>query len=39
MMNPVYKTYFSNNAPARASVEVSKMDKNALVEIDAIAGV
>lgn len=35
-MNQVYSTYFSNNPPARACVEVSKMAKNALVEIDAI---
>ncbi len=35
-MNQVYSTYFSDNPPARACVEVSKMAKNALVEIDAI---
>jgi 2-iminobutanoate/2-iminopropanoate deaminase len=35
-MNQVYATYFPNNPPARACVEVSKMAKNALVEIDAI---
>jgi 2-iminobutanoate/2-iminopropanoate deaminase len=38
-MNHVYSTYFSNNPPARACVEVSKMAKNALVEIDAIVSV
>jgi len=37
VMNQVYATYFTNNQPARATVEVSKMAKNALVEIDAIA--
>lgn len=36
-MNQIYATYFPNNPPARACVEVSKMAKNALVEIDAIA--
>jgi len=36
-MNKVYATYFSQSPPARATVEVSKMAKNALVEIDAIA--
>jgi 2-iminobutanoate/2-iminopropanoate deaminase len=35
-MNQVYATYFFDNPPARACVEVSKMAKNALVEIDAI---
>ncbi len=37
VMNKVYSTYFPSNPPARATVEVSKMAKNALVEIDAIA--
>lgn len=37
VMNKIYATYFPTNAPARATVEVSKMAKNALVEIDAIA--
>jgi 2-iminobutanoate/2-iminopropanoate deaminase len=36
-MNKIYSTYFPNNPPARATVEVSKMAKNALVEIDAVA--
>ncbi len=36
-VNRIYATYFQHNAPARACVEVSKMAKNALVEIDAIA--
>lgn len=35
-MNKIYSTYFQTNPPARACVEVSKMAKNALVEIDAI---
>ena len=37
VMNGIYATYFQNNSPARVCVEVSKMAKNALVEIDAIA--
>jgi 2-iminobutanoate/2-iminopropanoate deaminase len=36
-VNRIYATYFPQNAPARACVEVSKMAKEALVEIDAIA--
>ena len=36
-MNKIYASYFPQNPPARACVEVSKMAKNALVEIDAIA--
>lgn len=36
-MNKIYATYFPENPPARVCVEVSKMAKNALVEIDAIA--
>lgn len=39
VMNKIYGTYFKGIAPARACVEVSKMAKNALVEIDAIATV
>lgn len=36
-MNKIYSKYFPSNPPARATVEVSKMAKNALIEIDAIA--
>ena len=36
-VNKIYATYFPENAPARACVEVSRMAKDALVEIDAIA--
>lgn len=36
-MNGIYATFFEENPPARVCVEVSKMAKNALVEIDAIA--
>jgi 2-iminobutanoate/2-iminopropanoate deaminase len=37
VMNRIYASYFTWSAPARATVEVSKMAKNALIEIDAIA--
>lgn len=36
-VNRIYSTYFPVNAPARACVEVAKMAKDALLEIDAIA--
>jgi len=36
-VNKIYSTYFPNNPPARACVEVSKIAKNALVEIEAVA--
>ena len=36
-MNEVYATYFTNQPPARSTVEVSALPKNARVEIDAIA--
>jgi 2-iminobutanoate/2-iminopropanoate deaminase len=37
MMNEVYATYFSNQPPARSTVGVSTLPKNAKVEIEAIA--
>ena len=36
-MNEVYATFFPQNAPARSAVEVARLPKNALVEIEAIA--
>lgn len=36
-MNGVYARYFTNTPPARATVEVSRLPKDVLVEIDAIA--
>jgi len=36
-MNAVYADYFTQNAPARATVQVAALPKGALVEIDAIA--
>ena len=38
-MNAVYATYFKNAAPARTTVEVSRLPRDARVEIDAIAAV
>jgi 2-iminobutanoate/2-iminopropanoate deaminase len=37
-MNEVYGTYFSSEPPARVTVFVRALPKNALVEIDAIVG-
>ncbi len=36
-MNETYATYFGGTPPARATVEVSNLPKNARVEIDATA--
>ena len=37
-MNKVYKTFFKpGNYPARTAIEVSKLPKDALVEVEAIA--
>jgi 2-iminobutanoate/2-iminopropanoate deaminase len=36
-MNEVYKQYFADNPPARSTVEVARLPKNALVEIESIA--
>jgi 2-iminobutanoate/2-iminopropanoate deaminase len=36
-MNAVYAKHFDYNPPARATVEVSRLPKGVLVEIDAIA--
>lgn len=36
-MNEVYATFFGENAPARSCVEVARLPKDALVEIEAIA--
>ena len=37
VVNKIYATYFPENPPARATVEISALAKGALVEIDAIA--
>jgi len=36
-MNDVYTQFFKENPPARVTFEASKLPKNVLVEIDAIA--
>ncbi len=36
-MNEIYKQFFGESAPARSTVEVAKLPKNALVEIESIA--
>jgi 2-iminobutanoate/2-iminopropanoate deaminase len=38
-MNEVYARYFPANAPARATVEASRLPRDARVEIDCIAAV
>jgi 2-iminobutanoate/2-iminopropanoate deaminase len=37
-MNAVYATYFETDPPARATVEVSRLPRDVLIEISAIAG-
>jgi 2-iminobutanoate/2-iminopropanoate deaminase len=37
VMNEIYSAFFPNNPPARATVGISGLAKNALVEIDAVA--
>ncbi len=37
-VNEVYGSYFSDYKPARSTVEVSNLPKDALVEIEVIAG-
>jgi 2-iminobutanoate/2-iminopropanoate deaminase len=36
-MNAIYGQYFSENYPARSTVQVAALPKNALVEIEVIA--
>jgi 2-iminobutanoate/2-iminopropanoate deaminase len=36
-MNEVYREYFPNNAPARSTIEVIRIPRGALIEIEAIA--
>ena len=36
-MNVVYATYFPSNPPARSAVQVARLPKDAVVEIEAIA--
>jgi 2-iminobutanoate/2-iminopropanoate deaminase len=37
LMNQIYAEHFSDNPPARACVEVSRLPKDVLVEIECIA--
>lgn len=39
MVNTIYGEYFTNNKPARSTVQVAKLPKNALIEIEVIATV
>ena len=36
-MNSVYETFFAASRPARSTVEVARLPKDVLVEIDAVA--
>lgn len=36
-MNEVYSRYFTNNPPARSTIEASRLPRNVRVEIDLIA--
>ncbi|MFO7152838.1 MAG: RidA family protein [Bacillota bacterium] len=36
-VNEIYATYFTENPPARSCVEVSKLPKGALIEVEVIA--
>jgi 2-iminobutanoate/2-iminopropanoate deaminase len=38
-VNEIYATYFSTPAPARATVQVARLPKDALVEIQVIAAI
>ncbi len=37
VMNKIYSEYFESSKPARAAIQVSRLPKDVLVEIDAIA--
>jgi len=37
LMNSEYETFFGEHKPARVTIEVSRLPKDALIEIDAIA--
>ncbi|MDQ1147402.1 2-iminobutanoate/2-iminopropanoate deaminase [Bacillus sp. SORGH_AS 510] len=38
-INEVYQSYFTENYPARSAVEVARLPKDALVEIEVIASI
>ena len=37
LMNEAYSEFFSENAPARSAIEVSRLPRDVLVEIDCVA--
>jgi 2-iminobutanoate/2-iminopropanoate deaminase len=37
LMNQVYREFFREDAPARSTVQVTKLPKGALIEIEAVA--
>jgi 2-iminobutanoate/2-iminopropanoate deaminase len=37
IINGIYETYFSNHKPARSCVEVARLPKDALIEMEVIA--
>ena len=36
-MNEIYATYFAENPPARSTIEVARLPRDVLIEIEAIA--
>lgn len=39
LVNEIYASYFKNHKPARSTVEVARLPKDVLVEIDLIAAI
>jgi len=39
LMNAVYQQFFGTSVPARSTIEVARLPRDVLVEIEAIAGV
>ncbi|MGN5477800.1 Rid family detoxifying hydrolase [Cupriavidus basilensis] len=39
LMNAVYQQFFGDSVPARSTIEVARLPRDVLVEIEAIAGV
>ena len=37
-VNEIYAKFFGNHAPARSAVEVARLPKDVLIEIECIAG-
>lgn len=38
-VNEIYQSYFSKNLPARSAIEVARLPKDVLVEIEAVAAI